>query len=86
MEIIIRPKAEKFILKSDKELKQKIKEEIRNIFHEPYQNPKLKNPLSPMRTHHFFHKKSQYRIAYMVENNMVVILIGTRENFYRRIS
>jgi hypothetical protein len=39
MEIIIRPKAEKFILKSDKELKQKIKEEIRNIFHAPYQNP-----------------------------------------------
>jgi len=84
MKFIIRPKAERFIQKSDKELKEKIKSEFRKIFEDPFKNYKLKPPLSPMRTHHFFYKKVQYRIAYIVENNVVVILIGTRENFYKR--
>lgn len=85
MELIIRPKAEKFIRKADEALKQKIKEALRSIFREPYKNPKLKPPLSPIRAYHFFHNKIQYRIAYVVENNLVVIIIGTRENFYRQI-
>lgn len=85
MKLIIRPKAEKFILKADNNLKNVIKKELRDIFQNPRKNPKLKTPLDQIRSHHFSHKKTQYRIAYIVEKDTVIILIGTRENFYKQL-
>ena len=85
MKLIIRPKAEKFILKADNSLKETLKKELREIFKNPRKNPQLKSPLAPIRSHHFSHQKTQYRIAYIVEKDTVIILIGTRENFYRQL-
>ncbi len=82
--IILRPKAVKFIKKADKVLKEKLKQELRSLSKDPFQNTKLAAPLSPLRSHHFTHQKTQYRMAYLVENNVIIILISIRENFYKK--
>jgi len=80
---VLSPKAKKFIRKASQDLRDKVELELRKIVADPYKNPRLKGTLALIRSHRFTHKKTQYRIAYLVEDNVVVILIGTRENFYR---
>ncbi len=85
MEIVFRNKAQKFIKKCEFSLYKKIKLEMDKIKKDPLQSPKLKGDLSPIRSHHFHHKRSEYRIAYVVENNIIIILIASREGFYEKL-
>lgn len=82
-QVILRPKAIRFIKKADTPLKEKIKTELRALAKTPLQNPKLSPPLAPLRSHHFKHQGTDYRMAYLIEGDVIVVLIGTRENFYK---
>lgn len=83
MEIIFLRQAHKFIRKADKPLRNKIQLEVLKIKKEPRIGESLKQSLKGMLSHHFSFNGVQYQIAYQVVNNIIVVCIATRENFYR---
>ena len=83
MEIIFLRQAHRFIRKADRPLREKIKIEVLKIKNEPFSAEKLEGKLKDIHSHHFSFKGTQYRIAYQVIDNIIVISIATRENFYR---
>lgn len=83
MEIIFLRQAHRFIQKADQALKDKIKEEVLKIAHDPKIGKLLDGKLKNLRSHHFRFVRTQYRIAYTIKNNLIIVAIGTRENFYR---
>ena len=58
---------------------------VKKIIKDPYLNKPLTGKLKPVRTHHFFFKRSAYRIAFKIEKDIIVIMIATRENFYEKL-
>ena len=87
MKIIYLKKAHKYIQKADNELYYKIKDEVDCILKNPYGAKKLTGALKGIYSHHFAFKRAQYRIAYKIEDNkiIIVIMISNRENFYKKI-
>lgn len=83
MEIVFLRQAHKFIKKADKPLKEKIREEVLKIGENPKIGKSLNGKLKNLRSHHFGFIRTQYRIAYEVRGNLIIVAIGTRENFYR---
>lgn len=83
MEIIFLRQAHRFIRKADKPLREKIKSEVLKIKGDPYAAEKLEGKLKQIRSHHFGFQGTQYRIAYQIIDNIIVISIASRENFYR---
>lgn len=83
MEIVFLRQAHRFIKKADKPLKEKIREEVLRIGENPKVGESLTGKLKNLRSHHFSFVRTQYRIAYEVKNNLIIVAIGTRENFYR---
>lgn len=83
MEVVFLRQAHRFIKKAGKPLKSKIKEVILKIKEDPFCGDLLKGKLKNIHSHHFSFKGTQYRIAYQVMNNIIVIAVSTRENFYR---
>lgn len=83
MEIVFLRQAHRFIKKADVPLKEKLKEEILKIGENPKIGELLSGKLKHLRSHHFHFVRTQYRIAYMVKDNVLIVAIGTRENFYR---
>lgn len=84
--------AEKFIKKlKDKPLKEKFKEAIKQIQLNPYEVGEVKTgDLAGIYGYDIYHSGANYEIAYTVqadyEGNMVlVILAGTREQFYQEL-
>ena len=77
--------AHQFIQKCEFGLYKKIQKEVDILLQNPQSNPPLKGPLKGMRSHHFYFKRNQYRIAYRTEKNVIVILIASRENFYEKL-
>ena len=86
----------KFHRKIDKDLsKQTIefRKQIKNIhlprlIENPLSYPALKGGLKGIRKYSFKFKNSDYRIAYSVEQDEVVvyiIMVGSRENFYKKL-
>lgn len=83
MEIVFLRQAHRFIKKADKPLKEKIKEEVLKIVENPKIGEHLNGKLKNLRSHHFRFVRTQYRIAYMVKGNLIIVAVGSRENFYR---
>jgi len=84
----ITPSAKKLIKKFSLELREKVMTEAYKITENLYQHEKLSGPLSKFYSWHFSFKGIEYRIAYQVfknENRIVLILVGTRENFYEKL-
>jgi len=79
--------------KEAKKLPKDVKEEIIDlcencIAKNPFDSEKLKKPLDECRSFHFKVNGVHYRIAYRVikeEKRIDIILIKTRENFYKRL-
>lgn len=78
----------KDIKKFDKALKLKVADCIEKIALEPTIGQKLTAELSDVYSYHFSYNKSEYRIAYMIKEDEVLIYfisVGSRENFYRQL-
>lgn len=83
MQIVFLRQTHRFIKKADKPLKEKIREEVLKIGENPKIGESLTGKLKNLRSHHFSFVRTQYRIAYATKNDLIVVTIGTRENFYR---
>lgn len=83
MEIVFLRQAHRFIKKADKALKEKIKDAVLKISKNPTAGERLTGKLKKLRSHHFHFVRTRYRIAYEVRNDLIIVAIGTRENFYR---
>ena len=83
MEIVFLRQAHRLIQKADHPLKEKIREEVLKISENPKIGESLTGKLKNLRSHHFGFIRTQYRIAYAVKHDIIIVAIGTRENFYR---
>lgn len=90
-EPIFLPPAKKYFKKlKDKKLKELYKEAIQKIAEDPYIGETKKGDLSGIYGYDIYYNKTNYEIAYTIEENtdgevVVVILAGTRENFYEML-
>ncbi len=83
MKIIFQRQAHKFIKKSSSALKEKIKNEVLKIKENPNIGRQLSGKLKGIKSHRFLYRTVSYRVAYFVKNDIVVITITSRENFYK---
>lgn len=89
-EIRFLPRAEKVLKKiKDRKLKQKIKEAIQQIAENPFIGQAKKGDLSGIYGYDVFYNKTNYEISYKIyeinKKIVIIILIGTRENFYKEL-
>lgn len=89
-EIRFMPKAEKYIKKlKDKNLKELFKLAFIKISKNPYIGQAKKGDLSGIYGYDVFYNKTNYEISYRIYEEkgqkIVVILVGTRENFYQEL-
>ncbi|NQV90834.1 type II toxin-antitoxin system RelE/ParE family toxin [Candidatus Uhrbacteria bacterium] len=73
----------KFLQKAKTPLQSKIVEELKRIAGNPKIGKTLTGKLKLVRSHKFTSAGVQYRIAYQIRGDVIVILIASRENFYR---
>lgn len=86
--VIFLPPAAKYIKKlKDKKLKDLIKNTIDKIAKDYTIGELKKGDLSGIYCYDIYYNKTNYEIAYRLENNkiIVIIMVGTRENFYDEI-
>lgn len=88
--LIILPAAATFLKKiKEKPLKLAFQKAIDNIIQNPYGCEPKTGDLSGVYCCDFFYNKTNYEVAYtIIEENyetIVVILVGTRENFYNQL-
>lgn len=83
------PRAEKYIKKlKEKDLKEKIKNAIYEIQKNPHIGKLKKGDLGTIYGFDVFYHKINYEISYQIYSEkelIVIILIGTRENFYQEL-
>jgi len=80
------PSAHKRYKKFDADLQRKVKEESEIFAEDPYDSNILKGQLKGIRSYHFNHRKTQYRIAYRIlerEKEIEIVLVHPRETFYQ---
>lgn len=88
------PKAEKAIkklTKKDAALKQRLIEALRQILTDPAEAGEAKTgDLAGIYGYDIYHRGINYEIAYLIDQDdsghvVVVVLVGTRENFYEEM-
>ncbi len=89
-ELIILPPAARYIKKlKDKTLKKAFQNAIDTIIKDPYAGNKNTGDLAGVYSYDIIHSKVNYELAYtLIEKNnkkIVVIMAGTRENFYEQL-
>ncbi len=87
-QVFMAPSAHRKYKKFDPLLKEKIKEEITYLSKSPYRFEELKGVLKGIRSYHFKHSETQYRIAYRIleeKSEIEVVLMKSRESFYRTL-
>lgn len=89
-EIRFLKRAEKELKKiKDKNLIQKIKLAINKIAENPYIGQAKKGDLSGIYGYDVYYNKTNYEISYKIyeyeDKKIIIILIGTRENFYKEL-
>jgi addiction module RelE/StbE family toxin len=80
------PSAHRRYKKFDPLLKQKVRQEVGTLAEEPHRYEELKGPLKGIRSYHFEHEKTEYRIAYRIiedRNQIEIVLVKSRESFYQ---
>jgi len=87
---IILPPAARFLKKiKDRTLRSRFQEIIHNIIIDPYCGEPKKGDLSGIYCCDFYYNKTNYEVAYTLEEDngetIVVVLAGTRENFYNML-
>jgi Txe/YoeB family toxin of Txe-Axe toxin-antitoxin module len=85
-EVILDKLAFKFIKKADKKLKETIEKIFIKMKENPYIGEELKYDKRGLYSYHFYYSNASHRMAYKVNESkleITILLIGTRENFYR---
>ncbi len=85
-QIIMAPSAHRRYKKFHPLLQQKIQQEAGKLAENPHQYEELKGPLTGIRSYHFEHRMTQYRIAYRIiedKNQIEIVLVKSRESFYQ---
>ena len=87
MNVVFLPQAEKYLKKiKDRELKRKFKRKVDEILEDPSIGELKHGDLAGVRCCDIYHQKTNYELAYHVtyvdDDVVVVIMAGTRENFY----
>ena len=83
--VVLAPSAHRLYKKFDPALQERIKEEAQKIARSPYLASLLHAPFQELRSHHFYFRKVEYRIAYRVSEasrQVEIVLVKTRERFY----
>lgn len=88
--LILMPPAAKFLKKlKDKKLKRLYQETIDRILADPTIGEAKTGDLSGILGYDIYYNKTNYELAYLVEYQdgqvVVVIMAGTRENFYEEL-
>lgn len=88
--LILMPPAAKFLKKlKDKKLKRLYQEAIDRILADPTIGEAKTGDLSGILGYDIYYNKTNYELAYLVEYQdgqvVVVIMAGTRENFYEEL-
>lgn len=89
-ELLFSPSAERYFKKlKDKQLKEKFKKALQIIRKNPYVGQSKHGDLTGIYCYDVFYDKSNYEIAYTIfevdGKKVVVLLVGTRENFYEEL-
>ena len=87
-QVLIANYAKRKIKKFAKELRQKIYKEASMLSNNPLDGDKLKGKLSFLYSLHFRYKKTDYRIAYIINHKnktIIVQFVDIRENFYQKL-
>lgn len=89
-EIRFSPKAEKFLNKiKDKKLKEKFHQAIIALAKNPFIGQAKKGDLAGIYSYDVYYNKTNYEISYGIyekeDKKVIIILIGTRENFYNEL-
>ncbi|RAM60322.1 plasmid stabilization protein [Mesotoga sp. SC_4PWA21] len=72
----------------ERELTEKYYRVILEIGDDPYAGEKKTGDLSGVYCKHFIYKKTKYEVAYRIYDEtevVVIVLAGTRENFYKQL-
>ena len=91
VQLLFLPPAEKYFKKlRDKELKQKYKAALEAICADPFAGSEKTGDLSGIFGYDIYHNRTNYEIAYRVYkltdgSKIVVIMAGTRENFWNTL-
>lgn len=87
-EVVILNSAAKQLRNLDKPVKNKIIAALEQIAENPFGAERLKGDLAAVYSHHLKVGGIEYRIAYQIKEQeivVVIIQIGTRENFYEEL-
>ena len=88
--VIYLPAAAKYLKKiKDKQLKKLFQKTIESIAENPYAGQAKKGDLTGIYGYDLYYNKTNYEIAYRIEliegEIIVIVLAGTRENFYEQL-
>jgi len=89
-EILFSPASERYLKKlKDKQLRLNFKDAILSIQIDPYIGQAKRGDLSGLYGYYIYYNKINYEIAYSIfevdGKKVVVLLAGTRENFYEEL-
>ena len=89
-EVIFTSAAERYIKKmKEKPLKEAFRKAILLIAEDPYVGNPKRGDLSGIYGYDLYYAKTNYEIAYVIVENkkkkVIVVLAGTRENFYQQL-
>ncbi|MCL2383500.1 MAG: type II toxin-antitoxin system RelE/ParE family toxin [Oscillospiraceae bacterium] len=87
-EIKFSPRAEKFLKKlKNSNLKKLLQDALIRISQNPYIGEAKKGDLNGFFCYDVYYDKTNYEIAYRIYEDkiVVIILVGTRENFYNEL-
>jgi len=87
-QIVMAPSAHRRYKKFDPLLQQKVRHEVGALAEEPHRYEELRGPLKGIRSYHFEHGRTQYRIAYRIiedRNQIEIVLVKSRESFYQAL-
>ena len=87
-QVVVTTSAKKSIKRLPPAIRQEIHDQAEGLAINPYLGMKLTGSLCFLYSLHFSFGGVQYRIAYTInkeENQIVIYLAGTRENFYNKL-
>jgi len=86
MAILFKPPFRKFVKEQSRPFQLAIEDEVDSILNDPDIGEVKKGDLSGFKVHKFNFKGQQFLIAYLSENNNIILyMIGSHENFYLKL-